>query len=62
MKGGEGMEYIDKNFEKKLGGDVPIGKTQRETERNLEKHFKKAGLETNSAGIRKLAKDLHKKR
>lgn len=54
------MARIDKNFEKKLGGDVPIGKTQRETERNLEKHFKKAGLDTNSAGIRKLAKDLHK--
>ncbi|MEJ6019863.1 hypothetical protein [Corynebacterium sp. H113] len=55
------MATVDKNFIKKLGGDVPVGKTQRETERNLEKHFKKAGLETNSKGIRDLAKNLHKK-
>lgn len=55
------MARINKNFEKKLGGDVLTGETQRETERELEKHFKKAGLDTNSAGIRKLAKGLHKK-
>lgn len=54
------MTYIDKNFGKNLEGDVPIGKTEQETKRNLEKHFKKAGLKTDSAGIRKFAKDLHK--
>lgn len=54
------MASIDKNFGDKLSGNIPVGKNQRETERNLKEHLKKSGTKPNNAGIRKLSKKIHK--
>lgn len=57
---GKNFEKKIKDFEKKLAGNVPVGKSEKETKQNLEDHFKKAGAKPNKGGIRKLAREIHK--
>lgn len=54
-------KQFQKDFEKRTGGKVQIGATEKETRENYRKLLKKAGVEATEDQIRKKGRELHKK-